>query len=98
MDSAPTGPPAWQSSPLAVEDPGDPETEGLATAAMICGVVGGALLVIVGPVLGIALGILARRRIRVSGRPGTAMATVGIVGGIAWLALAGVVALVYLLR
>jgi hypothetical protein len=65
-----------------------PRTEGLATGALVAGIVGlvcgciGAFGVVVGPV-GVVLGVLARRRIGASGGAltGTNLATAGIVLG-----------------
>ena len=63
------------------------ERDGNAVASVLLGVAGLlALGLILGPIA-IALGILAKRRIRLSGQPGDTLATVGIAIGVIAIAI-----------
>jgi hypothetical protein len=76
--------PQYGYSPYAFPPPRP--TNGLAIAAMICGIVG-----VCSPVgiLGIIFGMIAKRQIRESGDGGEGMATAGIVCG--WIGVAATV-------
>lgn len=80
----PPGPPPGYATYGAA---GPPTTDGRATGALVCGLVG--VLCIIPAIVAIVLGVSARNRIDQSnGRlTGRGMATAGMVLGIVWVAL-----------
>ena len=66
-------------------------TNGLAIAALVCGVCG--FIYLVPAILGILFGCISLRQIRREGTDGRGMAIAGIVVGSSWLALVGLAVL-----
>lgn len=80
--------------PMPYYYPGYParRTNGLAIAALVCGICG--FLYFVPAILGLIFGIIAVRQTRRDGTEGRGMAIAGIVTGACWLALLGLILLI----
>ena len=70
------------------------KTNGLAIAALVCGICG--FIYLVPAILGIVFGSISLRQIRREGSDGRGMAMAGIIVGASWLALVAVLFLVVL--
>jgi hypothetical protein len=78
VQSHPVPAQAWQPQPM----PGGPgTTNGMAVAAMVCGIVQFCGLWFLGTIPALVLGYMARKQIRQTGEQGDGMATAGIILG-----------------
>jgi hypothetical protein len=76
------------------DQPASVETNGLAVASLILGILGLSALPLIGAVLALFLGYKARRAIAITGERGEGMATAGIVLGWVGIGVAVVLLLV----
>lgn len=66
-------------------------TNSMATAALICGILGVTVFLFIGPILALVLGISAKNQIRRTGQEGSGLATAGIVLGALGIAFSALV-------
>lgn len=92
--STPYGTPSPYRTPYPYGGPSRPKNNGLAVAALVCGICG--FVYFIPAVLGIVFGFVARSQIKNSGgtQTGSGLALAGIIVGSAWIALLVLVVLV----
>jgi len=71
-------------------------TNGLSVAALVCGICG--FIYFIPAILGIVFGVIAIRQIKRDGTDGRGMAIAGLVTGMCWLALLGLLVLLVIPR
>lgn len=67
--------------------PPQPNTNGMAIGSLVCSLLGFAGLAFIGPIIGIVLGISAKKEIARTGENGSGLAQAGIIIGIVQLVL-----------